>query len=291
MSTITPSQGYNESMNKLERLLRALSNVDVGTSPNLWEIQTQLLDVQVALADKIKATSTKREGVLHETRQIVKVREHGWRGQVQALQEVQRIVENEGSQLRHALAKSRSLGDAIAWKLLGGNTQVISSLSRNSKVGSVPDPDACVGVQIMAQHLARQGARFPILHDITNILRVGDITFISADRSPMTVEIKTHYVDSTDQANTHRYSVQVWGDEDQMRPLVEPGSPPPTEEILDGQDRLRRMLFNRRLRRQLHRMAIAQKSQRAGPDEVVRIDNENMLTVAWTPKQVWVNRS
>lgn len=41
----------------------------------------------------------------------------------------------------------------------------------------------------MAEEMLRRGVGIPLLHDITDCLRVGNITFINPHKTPMTIEV------------------------------------------------------------------------------------------------------
>jgi hypothetical protein len=55
----------------------------------------------------------------------------------------------------------------------------------------VPEGHGLQGMLAIAEMLCKAGAGYPILHDITSCLRVGDITFYTPDSDPLTVEVKT----------------------------------------------------------------------------------------------------
>ncbi|WP_343907287.1 hypothetical protein [Nocardioides aquiterrae] len=101
-------------------------------------------------------------------------------------------------ELRDARWHARHFGDALAWLVLGQDRQLISSLSENSRVPISEDGDGSVGMLAMAEALSRQGWGFPILHDITDTLRIGDITFARPRQTPshVTAEIKTQVIDT-----------------------------------------------------------------------------------------------
>ena len=88
-----------------------------------------------------------------------------------------------------------SLGDAFAWLLLGLNRKAIHSLAYNERVPISQEHHGSRGILVIAPHLADQGWGFPLIHDVTDCLRIGDITFINPDKSPTdrfrTVEVKT----------------------------------------------------------------------------------------------------
>ena len=97
--------------------------------------------------------------------------------------------------LRACRWHARRLGDAFAWVMFDGNTKTIEPLSRNVRTVVPRDSHGSRGMILVASNLASQGWGFPLIHDITDCLRIGDVTFIrireGSERSYNTVEIKT----------------------------------------------------------------------------------------------------
>lgn len=94
--------------------------------------------------------------------------------------------------LRWTRHQARRFGDAFAWVILGNQRNLIYPLARNSPV-PIPEegPSSDVVVR-MARDMWAQGWGFPLLHDVTNVLRLGDVTFVSVDPNVThTVEIKS----------------------------------------------------------------------------------------------------
>jgi hypothetical protein len=98
--------------------------------------------------------------------------------------------------LRWARWQARLLGDAFAWIVLGLEDQTIVPLGENSR-GSVPPRNSAgmLGVLAISEALANHGLGFPVLHDITDCLRIGDVTFVkpkgNRERDITTIEVKT----------------------------------------------------------------------------------------------------
>lgn len=91
---------------------------------------------------------------------------------------------------------ARRLGDAFAWIVLGLDRAAIHSLGDNSRVAVAGTTDhGEVGLLAIAQHLAGEGWGFPLLHDVTDCLRIGDVTFVKpaerGTRQLRTLEVKT----------------------------------------------------------------------------------------------------
>jgi hypothetical protein len=273
---------YNEMMARLEALVRTFVVGRFECAEDLWRTQTDLLSIQVDLAGEIRELRRLREAACQEELAIVGGRKSGWQVAVRRSQAQQREFKRQLSLLTHVLDKARSFGDAFAWTLLGGNERIIAPLRENARTGWVPDEHARLGVLVIAQEMTRNGAGFPIFHDVTNILRVGDITFVGKGQDPVTVEVKTHYKGEFESNDSRSYSVQVWGKEDQVRPFVTPAAPPPaSHEATEGQASLERAIAHPRLRRQLERMQIAQQLQVAKEGEILNTGDTPTLFVGW----------
>lgn len=194
-------------------------------------------------------------------------------------------------QLRRLRWHSRRLGDAVAWSVLLYNRQTIYALSLNSRVpiSTVVDDDGSRGVLMMARSLTSREWGLPIVHDITDVLRIGDITFASPVRNPKdavfrTIEVKTRWmgiVEEEDGSSTLSLSVQISSTEpfpDTPPHIleatgqngIEPGPPPEAKPRRE----------DRRLRKQLDRMDLA-KSHRDTPfDTVTELDGQPHITMS-----------
>ncbi|WP_432171209.1 hypothetical protein [Streptomyces sp. 1222.5] len=86
----------------------------------------------------------------------------------------------------------RSVGDALAWRVFGFHRPFILALCRNQSPGPMYGK---AGLAAELEHLERackeEGA-FALLHDLTNCLRIGDITVWDGVHPPRTEEIKTN---------------------------------------------------------------------------------------------------
>jgi hypothetical protein len=66
---------------------------------------------------------------------------------------------------------------------------------------------------VLAPVLANAGWGFPLLHDITDLIRIGDLTFVKPGKDPLTVEVKTRVlseqrVEGADQVSL-QYNIEV----------------------------------------------------------------------------------
>ncbi|MFD7334929.1 hypothetical protein ACFV98_02850 [Streptomyces violascens] len=86
----------------------------------------------------------------------------------------------------------RSVGDALAWHAFRFHRPFILALCRNDPPGPMYGK---VGLQAELDYVERafkEDGSFALLHDLTNCLRIGDITVWDGIRAPRTEEIKTN---------------------------------------------------------------------------------------------------
>lgn len=86
----------------------------------------------------------------------------------------------------------RSVGDALAWRVFGFHRPFIIALCRNDPPGPMHGK---VGLQAELDRVERafkEDGSFALLHDLTNCLRIGDVTVWDAAGVPRTEEIKTN---------------------------------------------------------------------------------------------------
>lgn len=81
----------------------------------------------------------------------------------------------------------KDIADGFAWRLLGFNRPLLRILSQNRAPGYIKTPIS--KEDDVATYIASQGSHV-LLHDITNILRIGDLTYIDTDGYPTVVEVK-----------------------------------------------------------------------------------------------------
>ncbi|MEU3299766.1 hypothetical protein ABZ729_08080 [Streptomyces sp. NPDC006678] len=86
----------------------------------------------------------------------------------------------------------RSVGDALAWRVFGFHRPFILALCRNDPPGPMYGK---AGLQAELEHVERafkEDGAFALLHDLTNCLRIGDITVWDGVHPPRTEEVKTN---------------------------------------------------------------------------------------------------
>lgn len=85
----------------------------------------------------------------------------------------------------------KCVGDALAWRVFGFQRKHIIALCQN------PPPGAFAGKAGRAAELAHldqaySDGKFALLHDLTNCLRIGDVTIFENDGTFQTIEVKTN---------------------------------------------------------------------------------------------------
>jgi len=181
--------------------------------------------------------------------------------------------------LRRLRWYARRLGDAVAWSTLLQNRQVIQSLSDNDPV---PIPiewsDGHRGAFEFAKNSTSREWGIPIIHDITSVLRIGDVTFTlpsqsgkSSDAIFRTVELKTTRLSESvgeDGKSAIEIQVTIIGNE----PLPSPRVSESEEEPPRAPIRSRRP--DRRIQRQMERMDRATASKNAPLHEYTKIGEQ-----------------
>lgn len=235
-------------LRRVERLARTLLSGKYEGAETIWKIQTDLLrlqrDIQGAIADE------------------------------KARPRSQRDVEFLDG-LRACRWHARRLGDAMAWVLLGLDRRVITSLSRNNHVPIGEEDHGSRGLEAISTHLANEGWGFPVLHDVTDCLRIGDVTFVGGTNAPFeeprTVEVKTRVVSQEILGEDQRFEYQV----SVLSAVPPPGGIEPSEV---GQPPSRpASRLDGRVERQLQRMARAKAHASAPDGELVEIAGEPPL--------------
>ena len=83
----------------------------------------------------------------------------------------------------------RCVGDALAWRAFGFDRRHIIARCRNQSPGLMLGKEGLDAERQYVDQTWHEDGQFAILHDLTNCLRIGDVT-IFGDGGPKTVEIK-----------------------------------------------------------------------------------------------------
>ena len=84
----------------------------------------------------------------------------------------------------------RTVGDGFAWRCFGYNRQVIQALSRNDSAGPMYGKVGLPSELGTIQHLWESGGHFALHHDLTNCLRIADLTEFTGDGGALLHEVK-----------------------------------------------------------------------------------------------------
>lgn len=213
----------------------------------------------------------------------------------QAISETKAKARKDKTQLAHLRDlqvirwHSRRLGDGLAWMVLLFDRKTIHALTTNSRVPiSAEEDDGSRGVSLTAMKLLQSGFGLPIIHDITDCLRIGDITFLSfgdsaADKNFRTIEIKTSRLDVTvDGEGNESVSLRVTAIGTEPLPLIE------SQTVLDmGTFRAEELKTpihmprreDRRLEKQFNRMVTAVARRTVEDHKLTKIDGSPHLSL------------
>lgn len=236
---------------RLERLVVDLLGFRFKTANDLWQLQLRLL----ALQRDIQASITRRKAG-------------------------PKSGKNEDlDALREARWHARRFGDAFAWILFRGERRLIYPLAQNERVPILPDGHSARGMTAIAAELSTLGYGFPFLHDIAEMLRVGDLTLFWGEERPRTVEVKTELVSSEARQGSMTYTynvVAVWPAD----------QPTPASSLASGESQRPQPALNSgRFRRQLSRMTKARvigTAELGGDGRLVNVDGTPTLLVQAT---------
>ncbi len=84
----------------------------------------------------------------------------------------------------------RCVGDALAWRVFGFQRKQIIALCQNASPGVMAGKKG-LAAELDLVEQARGAGQFAILHDLTNCLRIGDVTVFGNDDSFETIEVKS----------------------------------------------------------------------------------------------------
>ncbi len=281
----TELQLYSREMAALQKLADQLLRAQFRSAKDIWKLQTDLITYQVAIHDKIERERAAQQELSKEIDATTRQRARGWKARTQRLQR------DHGAQLgriniyRYARTMSRRLGDALAWMLLENDTQKILPLTENEPVPAPSNGVGLKGMLAVAQHLAESGLGFPIVHDVTSALRIGDLTFVGGTDDPLTLEVKTRIIDEKEGTLTLLVNTIGAGDSPRWKMMQTelPYLPSaPQESVIEDDKSLAvEIRPSRQLARQLQRMRKARSLQAAVPGEPVNIDDRNHVTLPY----------
>ncbi|MEA2574615.1 MAG: hypothetical protein QOH93_1913 [Chloroflexia bacterium] len=268
---------YQEVMNSLEQLFQTLIKEDDASVEKLWRIERELITLQLQFESSLASGRASQKNKATKIKHLAQARENDWKAAIRLLQHEQKQVKTDMLFYAYALNLSRALGDALAWLCFDMNEQLMAPLAQNQSARVLPDGKSLKGMLAVAEALANKGVGFPLLHDATRILRIGDITFVQGDKEPLTVEVKTHSATPTERGITYDTTVATVGYLDKWQSLGFPVDVSLSAETQgDPQDsvapaKVRRIRASSRFSRQMHRMALAFEGQSIERTKLVKI--------------------
>lgn len=238
----------NKYLTRLEKLVRLFIGRRFTSADDLWNLQMELLDLQREIQVSITATKS-----------AARVRKPS----------------SELEMLRYLRFQARRFGDAFAWTMLRLDRQLIHPLGENQRVPTPPDDDGAKGMLALGSILAQKGWGFPLLHDITDCLRIGDMTFIKPDNDPVTVEVKSRVVsDELTDGGTRELTYQA--------SVISAAEPPDireaTERVPKSTADAPTPTFDDRAERQFQRLGSALAHQTAKSGSIRDIDGKALVT-------------
>ena len=86
----------------------------------------------------------------------------------------------------------RCVGDALAWRVFGFERRNIIAMCQNAPPGIWAGKAGAAAELDVVEQAYRQDGQFALLHDMTNCLRIGDVTVFRNDGSRETIEVKSN---------------------------------------------------------------------------------------------------
>jgi hypothetical protein len=86
----------------------------------------------------------------------------------------------------------KCVGDALAWRVFGFQRKHIIALSQNQPPGGFAGKAGRAAELAHIDRAYHEDGKFALLHDLTNCLRIDDVTIFGNDGTPTTIEVKTN---------------------------------------------------------------------------------------------------
>src|SRR6266516_3351940 len=275
---------YARLLNEIEKLARPFLEVKFTSIQELWQIEVDLVNYQSALQKAIDNEQIIQREVKGKKAGIVSTKPEGWIPQLQLLDAEVKQTDDRIKIYQHVYQLSRQLGDAFAWALLGDWLIPLTKKPPEPTHDGheLPKKHGLKGMLAIAESLCAAGAGFPILHDMTNCLCTGDITFYSPDGNHTTMEVKTHLKDQsggilTLDIETHIPALINSNEADKWRAINDRIPKLPSLTFASEADEqvappIQRQL-DRRLKRQFERMRQAKLWQSTPPNQIIKLDD------------------
>lgn len=184
---------FFNQLSKIEALARRLLDHEWGTPLDLWGIQVDIVRHLLSNQDEIAKEESLRQQIKDKISGTKERQRGDWKKELQELQQSLKDAEIRVSIFKDSGIILRQFGDALAWLLLG--ERKVTSLLLNDTNPGLPRGIGLMSMLRVAENFYLADAGVPIIHDITNRLRVGDITFINPeDEELLTIEVKSRIV-------------------------------------------------------------------------------------------------
>ena len=171
-----------ESLVELIRQLRACTNVDEG-----YEFQQALLSQVLAVEEdhhafnravkRMASGKSPQAGAPEPQSGLDPSLPSTWQLELDICERVAR--------------QFRCVGDALAWRVFGFERQYITALARNQSPGVMAGKLGLAAERARVEKAWKEDGQFALMHDLTNCLRIGDIT-VFGDEAPEQIEVKTN---------------------------------------------------------------------------------------------------
>jgi hypothetical protein len=198
---------YSDLLNRLEQMTAKFLKAQFSSIQELWQFELDLVKYQNEMKKGIADRRKAQKEINTKISTVASTKLGDWKTQLQQFQSELKDADEYIKVYSHVYQLSKTLGDALAWLLLRNELRPLTHISREpvSDGHGIPEGHGLQGILAIAESLSNAGAGFPILHDITNCLRVGDITFYAPSNNPVTIEVKTHLIGS----DSTRLSLEV----------------------------------------------------------------------------------
>lgn len=239
---------------RLERLARRLLESQDRSGDAAWRLERHIIRLQLSIQAARSKRLDRADQFGERIRSLQTERPAGWRYKIGRCQRALERVRVEAESLQDCLNLARSVGDAFAWIMFRGNERNLHPLTENDRVPAPvtgPELEAILDFAVLQW---RAGLGFPVLHDMTHCLRVGDVSFVRRGQQPVTFEIKDSVLDAGPDCTYRQLTVRAVlskAQAERVRSAIPAGT------YGDGPPLQPRIRLDARERRQWERMEIA----------------------------------
>ena len=257
----TPYDNFRSGLGQIEDLARRFLAHQWADASDIWNIEFDLLKMQIEFQRTIRDGRLQEQKLRKQIALLAKNKMDSWQAKIQAIQAEVRILHAHEKHTKVLYDISKRFGDGFAWILLGSRQRDILPLGENRPNPPCPTGDSLYGMLAVAELYSTAGIGFPILHDLTNCLRVGDITFVRPGKRPLTVEAKTHTFFKEKGVIKANLEISAVLDGDEHQEITDCLHRLPKDFALDAPTSVTRKTDAKQLVRQLHRMSFAKDVQ------------------------------